>query len=69
MVCLIYLILAIFNLITIVADHKTNKMTFGEKLAVIFVGPFVTFEYVNIFLKTVNKKYKVNWDHVERIKM
>lgn len=69
MVCLIYLILAIFNLITIVADHKTNKMTFGEKLAVIFVGPFVTFEYVNIFLKTINKKYKVNWDHVERIKM
>lgn len=66
---IIYLVLALFNFITIIADYKTNKMTFGEKLAVIFIGPIITFEYVIVFFRTINKNYDVKWDHIERIKM
>lgn len=68
MIGLIYIILALFNWATINADYKTNKMTLGEKLAVIFIGPAITFEYVIIFFRVINKNYKVNWDHIQRIK-
>lgn len=69
MILLIYVVIAIFNLITVCSDKETNKMTVKEKLAVVFLGPAITFEYVVIFFKTANKNYQVTWDHVERIQM
>jgi len=66
-VLLIYLMIAFFNMMLCIEDPDTNKMTLGEKLKVIFVGPFYTFEYVVILVKVLNKNYKVTWEHVERL--
>ena len=67
MICLIYVVIALFNLIN-VAEEDSKKLTFSEKLAIVFLGPIITFEYVIVLFKTINKNYTVNWDHIERIK-
>lgn len=69
MMFIIYACIALFNFVTVIEDKDSNKMTALEKLKVIFVGPFITFGYVNIFLKTLRTNYKVSWEHVERIKI
>lgn len=63
---IIYAVLVIFNLITVL-EEDSKSLKFNEKLAVIFVGPIITFEYVIIFFKTINKKFTVKWDPIERI--
>lgn len=63
---IIYAVLAVFNLITVL-EEDSKKLKLGEKLAVIFIGPIITFEYVIIFFKTINKKFTVDWDPIERI--
>lgn len=65
----IYLMTLVFNLILVLEDADTNKMTVGEKLEVIFLGPFITMEYAIIFLKVLDKNYHVSWEHVKRIKL
>ncbi len=66
---IIYAMIVLFNFITVMEDRKTNKMTLWEKLKVIFVGPFYTFEYVFIFFQVLRNNYKVSWDQVERIQI
>ena len=65
---LCYIMLAIFSFIQVIEDFKTNKMSFWEKLAVIFIGPFILAEYGIIFLRVINKNFHVKWDHVKRIR-
>lgn len=63
---LVYAVISIFNFITIL-EEDSKKLKFGEKLAIIFIGPFITFEYVIVFFRTINKNYKVEWEPIERI--
>ena len=69
MFVIIYGMIAFFNFVTVIEDRDTNKMSLGEKLKVIFLGPLITFEYVIIFFRTIRSNFKVNWDHVERINL
>lgn len=66
-VLLIYLMIAFFNLMLVLEDRETNKMTVAEKLKVVFWGPLYTVEYVVILVRVLNKNYKVTWEHVKRL--
>lgn len=66
---LFYLMTAFFNFMLVVEDRETNKMTVREKLAVIFLGPFITMEYGIVLLRVINKNYNVEWEHIERLQL
>jgi cellulose synthase/poly-beta-1,6-N-acetylglucosamine synthase-like glycosyltransferase len=64
---LVYLVLWVYTLIGLVIDREMMKMTFMEKLTVLFVNPIFFSEYLPIFIKAFTKDDDFSWEKVDRI--
>ena len=64
-----YLQFFIYGLICLTQDKDTNRMTKWEKFKVLFLSPFITMEYVYIFIFAFITPYDfLTWKPVERVK-